>query len=250
MGCFFRIATYRREGPLFRLLFRLLKHIFFLATVAVTPFLAFRTGDVWPDVKSRISTAISSIRATDKPSSPAPSTVVKNHVVKKPVVGEQTGDYSAAYQMEQVFQFNISPSWIMDRWPRVSTGMAQLQLQGYRVSLVTGTLPSDLAGSLTYYYNPKQILEKITFSGTTGDASRLIQILTQQYGFARQLTNDGGVYLYQTVDDKGKVLSVLKVRSTGVIKREDTHSRYQVDLMLRRPAQLAMTNNAAGPQKR
>ena len=239
---------------MFRLLFLLLKHGFLLAAVAITPFLAFRAGDVWPDVKSRISTAISSIRSTEKPSSPVPSTGPStgptNYLAKKPVAGGQAGDHSATYQMEQVFQFNVSPSWIMNRWPRVSTGMAQLQLQGYRVSLVTGTLPSDLAGSLTYYYNPKQVLEKITFSGTTGDASRLIQILTKQYGFARQLTNDGGVYLYQTVDEKGKVLSMLKVRSTGVIKREDKHSRYQVDLLLRRPAQLAMTNNAAGAQKR
>jgi uncharacterized protein DUF6690 len=243
---------------LFRLLFLLLKHGFFVGAVALTPFLAFRAGDVWPDVKSRISTAISSIRSTDKSSSPAPSTVSstvsstgpKNYLAKKPIAGGQSGDHSAIYQMEQVFQFNINPSWIMNRWPRVSTGMAQLQLQGYRVSLVTGTLPSDLAGSLTYYYNPKQVLEKITFSGTTGDASRLIQILTKQYGFARRLTNDGGVYLYQTADDKGQVQSVLKVRSTGVIKREDRHSRYQVDLMLRRPAQLAMTNKPTRAQKR
>ncbi len=52
-----------------------------------------------------------------------------------------------------VFDFQITPEWVVAHWPTVSTGLAQLQLEGYRVPLVTGTAQQDLAGSLTYYFN-------------------------------------------------------------------------------------------------
>ena len=68
-----------------------------------------------------------------------------------------------------VFDFQITPEWIVAHWPAVSTGLAQLQLEGYRVPLVTGTAQHDLAGSLTYYFNAEQKLQQITFVGTTGD---------------------------------------------------------------------------------
>ena len=71
-----------------------------------------------------------------------------------------------------VFHFQITPEWIVAHWPAVSTGLAQLQLEGYRVPLVTGTARHDLAGSLTYYFNAEQKLQQITFVGTTGDPDR------------------------------------------------------------------------------
>ncbi len=44
-----------------------------------------------------------------------------------------------------VFSFEVTPEWILARWPSVSTGLAQLQLEGYRVPLVTGTGQEDVA---------------------------------------------------------------------------------------------------------
>lgn len=74
--------------------------------------------------------------------------------------------------LAEVFRFDVTTDWILRHWPRVSTGLAQLQLQGYRVPLVTGTGEADLAGSLTYYFNARQKVQRITFCGTTGDAAR------------------------------------------------------------------------------
>ena len=56
------------------------------------------------------------------------------------VEGAPVGD------LAEVFRFDVTTDWILRRWPRVSTGLAQLQLQGYRVPLVTGTAQTDLAG--------------------------------------------------------------------------------------------------------
>ena len=64
-----------------------------------------------------------------------------------------------------------------------STGLTYLQLQGYRVPLVTGTTLADVAGSLTYYFNAQQRVQRITFRGTTGDPSVLATLLAQRLSF-------------------------------------------------------------------
>ncbi len=61
-----------------------------------------------------------------------------------------------------MLRFDVTVEWVMQRWPRVSTGLPYLQLQGYRVPLVTGTKVADLAGSLTYYFNARQQVQRIT----------------------------------------------------------------------------------------
>ena len=55
--------------------------------------------------------------------------------------------------LAEVLRFDVTVEWVMQRWPRVSTGLPYLQLQGYRVPLVSGTSLRDVAGSLTYYFN-------------------------------------------------------------------------------------------------
>ena len=70
-------------------------------------------------------------------------------------------------------------------------------MQGYRVPLVTGTTDADVAGSLTYYFNQKQRVERITFFGTTGDTPRLVAFLESQYGFKREKTAEPNLYVYQ-----------------------------------------------------
>ena len=99
-----------------------------------------------------------------------------------------------------MLRFDVTASWVMQHWPRVSTGLPYLQLQGYRVALVTGTRVTDLAGSLTYYFNAQQQVQRITFRGTTGDPSVLVALLAGRYGFARRVMNDPGVVLYEAVD--------------------------------------------------
>ena len=64
--------------------------------------------------------------------------------------------------LAEVLRFDVTVAWVMQRWPRVSTGLPYLQLQGYRVPLVTGTTVADLAGSLTYYFNAQQQVQRIT----------------------------------------------------------------------------------------
>jgi hypothetical protein len=136
--------------------------------------------------------------------------------------------------LEEVLRFDATVEWVMQRWPRVSTGLQYMQLQGYRVPLMTGTGLSDVAGSLTYYFNAGQRVQRITFRGATGDPTRLVMLLTSRYHFARRLTNDPGVVLYEVVDSSNKPAGTLKIRSARVVKASEPHTRFEVDLAMNR----------------
>lgn len=94
------------------------------------------------------------------------------------------------HDFAEIFRFDLSPNHVMERWEQVSAGLSELSLQGYRVPLVTGIDDTDLAGSLTYYFDPSHRMRRITFTGTTGNPRRLVRLLTQHYRFQRVVTRD------------------------------------------------------------
>lgn len=145
-------------------------------------------------------------------------------------------DGKPVQDLADVFRFDVTPGWVLRRWPRVSTGLAELPLQGYRVPLVTGVAETDLAGALTYHFNPQQQLQRITFQGTTGNPRELIRLLTTRYRFTRRLTNDPGLFVYEVPQPGGEATSVLEIRPVGVIKSSEPNRRFEVDLVLERPS--------------
>ncbi|MFW6125124.1 MAG: DUF6690 family protein [Pirellulales bacterium] len=86
-------------------------------------------------------------------------------------------------EMADALRFDVTPDWVMRTWGRVSTGLASLDLQGYRVTLVTGPAEHDLAGALTFYFDSRQRLRRVTFVGTTGDYRALAQFLASRFAF-------------------------------------------------------------------
>lgn len=140
-----------------------------------------------------------------------------------------------AVELAEALRFDITPGWVMTRWPRVSAGLAELQLQGYRVPLVTGTAEDDLAGALTYYFNPWQQVERITFRGTTGNAGKLIEYLVRQYRFGRRLTQDPRIVRFEVPGPRGEPHSWLEIRPAGVVKASEPFRRLSVVLVLHRP---------------
>jgi hypothetical protein len=136
--------------------------------------------------------------------------------------------------LEDVLQLDISVDWVLQRWPRVTTGLTHLQLQGYRVPLVSGTSTADVAGSLTYYFNAQQQVQRITLRGTTGDPRQLASILGSRFGFTRRLTNDPGLILFEAVDASNRATGTLKIRSAPVVNANQPRSRFVVDLVLER----------------
>ncbi len=141
---------------------------------------------------------------------------------------------SAARDFHDIFRFDVTTAWVLAQWPRVSTRLADLEMQGYRAPLVTGTREDDLAGSLTYYFNPQQRVQRITFFGTTGDSRRLVAMLSQKHQFVRQLTDDPSLFLYR-VRQGNKVTSELRIRPAKVVNATSPHARFEVALLIERP---------------
>ncbi|MBI3463031.1 MAG: hypothetical protein HY000_08235, partial [Planctomycetes bacterium] len=146
----------------------------------------------------------------------------------RPVEGRPIAD------LGEILNFSVTPAWIMDRWPRVSAALSELDLHGYRVVLVTGTEPSDVAGSLTYYFTPKQKLQRITLFGTTGDPGKLIAYLTTKHNFVRVYSPDPATAVYQ-VPFSGTILSELRIKPAQVLRAGDSLTRFELAMTMERP---------------
>ncbi|MHC4180978.1 MAG: DUF6690 family protein [Planctomycetota bacterium] len=201
-----------------------------LAVAAGGPVAYFGLPDSWKEVtpkwfsssETAAAQAASSEALQEDPAAAAPPA---------PLEGPPTKDLGEVLRFE-----GVTTGWVLRRWPRVSTGLAELPLQGYRVPLVTGTEETDLAGSLTYYFNAQQRVQRISFRGTTGDPRELVRFLTTRYKFARRLTNDPGLYVYEVAHAGGRPVSVLKLQSAPVVKSSEPNRRFEVELVIERPS--------------
>lgn len=134
--------------------------------------------------------------------------------------------------LSDVLRFNITPDWILHHWPRVTTQLSDLRLAGLRVPLVTGTEKHDLAGSLTYYFDNQQLLQRISFSGYTGDESKLVALLTEKCALRSVPTLHRGLYLAEW---GGKARSALRIKHSAIIDAGSSHPQFKVELELNRP---------------
>lgn len=136
--------------------------------------------------------------------------------------------------LEQALRWEVKPAWVLSTWSRVTTALPELDLQGYRVAYVSGTAETDIAGSLSYYFDNTHHLRRIEFHGTSGDARRLVQFLITQHHFQRRLSDDPSTYLYQVPDGR-TALSEMRIKTAPVVSSESPLSRFAVTLEMRKP---------------
>lgn len=224
---------------------RLLWIVLPVVVVSAPPVL-YNAKDWWNQAKQRVAPLLALSTGAESsgtvggvPGVPGsltdPAAVVSSGTGKThapPGAGRLAGEPPAPINLAEVLRFDVTPDWVMQRWPWISAGLSQLRLQGYRVPLVTGTATDDVAGSLTYYFNPRQRVEQITFEGTTGDPTALLRVVISRYGFGRRLTNDPGLFRYEVPVLKGPVKSFLDLR---LVQPNDPYRRYQIELVIERP---------------
>lgn len=128
-----------------------------------------------------------------------------------------------------VFRFDMTPQAIEKNWGRVSTGLSDPNFAGYRVPLVTGTSASDLAGSLTYYFDGRPKLRRITFVGATADPQKLIAFLSQTYGFKKYQSASARVMSYRVWF---RYSGQLNVTPAEVLDKHLASTNYRVELSL------------------
>lgn len=133
--------------------------------------------------------------------------------------------------LADVLRFDLTPKNITERWSRVSTGLTDVRYQGYRVPLVTGSEPADLAGSLTYYFDSHPKLRRITFLGTTGDPQRVTDFVIRQFGMKRHNDGNSRITAYRS---RYPYAGTLHVAPAEVVDRHFTTTNYRVELTLER----------------
>lgn len=142
-----------------------------------------------------------------------------------PLLAEHDLQQPAINSLQEVLRFDITPGWVIQRFPRVTTVLADNQLDGLRVPLITGTSPSDIAGTLTYRFDRYQRLQRLTVHGATGDATRFIAELQHRYHM-QQVPSLGGVLYMLTWN--GKPASIVHIEPAAVIYGDSPYSRFNI----------------------
>ena len=134
--------------------------------------------------------------------------------------------------MSEIFRFDLTPQVVKSRWTRVSVTPTDYGLKAMRVALVTGTTPKDVHGALTYYFDQHQRLQRITLRGWSGDASRLVKLVTSEYGFKAQNTHMSGLYLAKTfLHTKGALL----MQDADVIDSKNPTQQVAISMEINNP---------------
>lgn len=134
--------------------------------------------------------------------------------------------------LREVLRFDINDRWLIDRFSRVSTVLADLRLEGLRVPIVTGTKATDLAGTLTYYFDHGGTLQRIQLHGFTGDPNMVVPLMTQYYGLQSEPAIEAGVY---TKRWNGVPIQFLRLTHAPVVYSDAVHQKYTVFIELNQP---------------
>ncbi|WP_425614054.1 DUF6690 family protein [Anatilimnocola sp. NA78] len=148
--------------------------------------------------------------------------------------------------IEEALRLDISPVWVTSRWSRVSTVLGETDQMGMRVALVSGVQPQDVAGSLTYYFDKHHQLQRVTFTGMTGDESRIITHLMNKFSLRPVPTVAAG--LYQAPAGPGKT-SMAQVNHLPVVRSAAPNARCELVVDLHRPGPSTPVSAAKEPEQ-
>ncbi|MDV6029999.1 MAG: hypothetical protein F9B45_07810 [Phycisphaera sp. RhM] len=134
--------------------------------------------------------------------------------------------------LREVMRFDIGPEWVVNRFSRVSTVLADMNLKGLRVPVVTGIRADDVAGTLTFYFDYSDRLQRLTFHGFTGDPTRFSETMTGYYGLQREPALEAGAF---TKRWNGRPVHFMRLTHAPVVYSDAIHQKYTVFLELNQP---------------
>jgi hypothetical protein len=135
--------------------------------------------------------------------------------------------------LAQLLRFDLLPGWIMQQFPQVWTHQVTGDETAYRVTLVSGTRPTDITGALTYVFHQQQGLQRIQLDGQTGDPSELIAVVAQYHGLRNEPAL--GTSILVSRGPKRQPISILRIQPGSRILHSRSYQRFQIALELNRP---------------
>lgn len=129
--------------------------------------------------------------------------------------------------IQHVLSFEVTPEWLTDNWTRVTTGLPELDLTGWRVPVAFAS-PYDFAGSATYYFDRQKRVQRILLHGFSSNPAELAQLATTRYQMQRIPNYLTEMYLHL---DRGHPLGGLRIANSALRK---TKSRSEILLELNR----------------
>jgi hypothetical protein len=201
---------------------------------------------IWEETidRYRYSTTPEVVPSTGRLVSASNRPATAGSVPGEPLPGSVGGGFTAANgagptlvgrpvsDLREVLRFDISPQWVTDRFSRVTTVLADLQLDGLRVPVVTGTGPDDLAGSISYYFDQTDHLQRVMLHGFTGDPNAVVAAMTEHYGLQSEPTLEAGVY---TKRWNGMPVHFLRITRAPIVYSDALHHKFTVFLELNQP---------------
>jgi hypothetical protein len=145
---------------------------------------------------------------------------------------EDTATHSLITPIPEILRFDVTPSHVMRRWSRVSTYLAELEMRGMRVPIVTGVNPQDLHGTATFFFDRDIRMRRITVHGFTGDSEPLIQFVQSMYRLREFASVGERIFI---ADHQGQPISLLRIRNSPVIAADAPYSQQEVILELNLP---------------
>jgi hypothetical protein len=151
------------------------------------------------------------------------------------------GEYSApppaalpgVVDLREVIRFDIHPAWLTQNFPQVSRVQTEMRMDAWRAPFLSGNLPTDIVGSLTYSFDANQSVRRIQFHGATGDPSMLVALMTQFYRLQAEPHLGGQLF---TTRWNNRVTSVMQITPATVIYSHEPNNRHQVFLELNQPS--------------
>lgn len=135
--------------------------------------------------------------------------------------------------LEQAMDWSVDKNWVYRNWARKSTGLSDPVLFGVRVPLVTGSGMTDVAGSLTYYFDAAGVLQRMTLKGRTADTSRVVHLASTRFAM-QPATGSPGDQVFKAVENK-KLRGVLRTRPEGTLWATSPHTSFDIEMEVTRP---------------
>lgn len=174
-----------------------------------------------------------------------------------PLPGSGTGMPAAQpVDFREFFRFDATPDWVVQRYPRVSTVSSSKELDGYRAPLVSGTGLQDITGTITYYFDRYQKVQRIQFQGYTGDPQPLVFLMTQYYYFTPKPILGGQLYV---VAWNANPTGVMEITRANVVFAANQANSFKIFLEINQPnvpggvsleGQQILTRHFGGPTER